>query len=524
MAGAFIEKPEPDGDGVLSSFIKVEANLLRLPLFALHTKGLRTLDAIECRGKMSRGNVAHEFSFRAYRSTATHYPGPLSRSAHLAFLSLLTEQGLPLQNPIRWTWRDLCRRMRISCSGRTVERLKSAVNATAGLYILSTHALFSKPAGKRICTREEGLHLYDRVCFLGGELPDGGTADTNFLWLSDWYLSNLNALFTAPLDYDLWRGLEDRSAIASRLYEFLLLNFYSGAPTLRINYANLVQFLPVKPEAHPSQAKQQLGPALGLLTESGVIEGVHWTQSKDGLPQLVFQRGRRLAPSLTPSASSTSGSLASRATERDLPALAFVDDDEASHVEVEEQRTIKPPEWTAVVEFYKAWSGKDHARPTRKELENARALIDQYGPSKLRALTALAVKRMKTKWPDAKTFGSLNRYLTEAAEEYDREQKRLEIDRQDQNRRRKVKDQAEQDAERQAAFDAQWRPHWEALEPSDRDAIRQKVVGSNLFLTRAPRILESLCYAELAAMRGGNLDGPAPVIAEAQARDLDRQP
>jgi hypothetical protein len=477
-------------EGMLSQFIKVEANLLRLPLFALHTKGLRTLDAIECRGRLSRDDTAHEFSFRAFRSTATHYPGPLSRSAHLAFLSLLTERGLPLQNPITWTWRDLCRRMRISCSGRTVERLKAAVSATAGLYILSTHALYSKPAGKRICTREEGLHLYDRVCFLGAELPEGRVADTNYLWISDWYLANLNALFTAPLNYDLWRSLEDRSAIASRLYEFLLLNFYNGAPTLRINYANLVQFLPVKSEPHPSQAKQQLGPALNLLRALEVIEVALWSESRDGQVQLVFHRGRHLVPP--------------RDQDRVDAPLVFEDDDFSSTVEVEELRTLKPPQWTIVVDFYRLWSGRENHRPTKKELEQAGALIDQYGVSKLKALIALAIKRMKVKWPDAKAFGSVIKYLAEAAEEYERDQRRLEHERQEVLGRQQERDEAERQNAHQAQFEATWRPAWEALAEAQREEIRRSITSKNPFLTRAPKMLESFCLEEL-ARRSENL-------------------
>ncbi len=339
------------GGATVPRFVKVEANLLRLPLFALHTKGLRSLDAIECRGQLTRKEVTHEFTFRAFRSTATSYPGPLARSAHLAFLSLLTERGLPLENPITWSWRDLCRRMRITCSGRTVERLKGAIHSTAGLYILSTHALFSKPDNKRISTREEGLRLYERVCFLGSELPDGRTADTNHLWLSDWYLANLNALFTAPLDYDLWLRLEDRSPIASRLYEFLLINFYSGVPVLRINYETLVQFLPIKPEQHPSQARQQLGPALKHLVAMEVIDDVAWASSRDGLAQLHFHRGKHLnAPP-----DRASG----------LPQL----EEFVGSVAVEEVRTLKPPEWTVVVDFHRLWTGQEPRRPTRGELE-----------------------------------------------------------------------------------------------------------------------------------------------------------
>jgi hypothetical protein len=187
-------------DELLPHSIRAEANLLRLPLFALHTKHLKTLDGIECSGRITRSGETHQFRFRATRNTATLYPGPLARAAHLAFLSLITEHGTPLHNPITWGWRDLCRRMRIACGGLTVRHLKEAILSTAGLLIHSEYALYSKRESQPICTRQDGLHLYERVSFLGTLLPDGSRADTNYLWLSDWYLNNLNAMFTAPLD------------------------------------------------------------------------------------------------------------------------------------------------------------------------------------------------------------------------------------------------------------------------------------------------------------------------------------
>src|SRR5258708_6878117 len=98
-------------DHLIPHFVRAEANLLRLPLFALHTKRLKTLDGIECSGRITRDGETHQFRFRATRNTATLSPGPLARAAHLAFLSILTEHGPPLQNPITWGWRDLCRRM-----------------------------------------------------------------------------------------------------------------------------------------------------------------------------------------------------------------------------------------------------------------------------------------------------------------------------------------------------------------------------------------------------------------------------
>ncbi len=84
------EFPAPPKPTQIPQLVKVEANLLRLPLFALHTKGLKALDGLECRGRMTRSGQAYQFTFRATRNTATAYPGPLARSAHLAFLSIIT--------------------------------------------------------------------------------------------------------------------------------------------------------------------------------------------------------------------------------------------------------------------------------------------------------------------------------------------------------------------------------------------------------------------------------------------------
>src|SRR5256714_12888375 len=96
--------PGAGGDRGPPRLVRAEANLLRLPLFALHTKGLKTLDGIECRGRITRDGQTHQFTFRATRNTATLYPGPLARAAHLAFLSLLTQKGVPIDNPITWSW------------------------------------------------------------------------------------------------------------------------------------------------------------------------------------------------------------------------------------------------------------------------------------------------------------------------------------------------------------------------------------------------------------------------------------
>jgi len=475
------------GANLLPRFIKAEANFLRLPLFALQTKGLRSLDGIECRGTITRHGETHQFVFTATRNTATLYPAPLARKAHLAFLSMITDHGLPVENPIPFSWRDLCKRIGASYSGKMIENLKAAIESTRFLGIKSQYALWSKAEERLLRTQEDALSLYDRVSFVGGELPGGETADTNYLWLSGWYLDNLNAMHTAPLHYELWRWLDDQSPIASRLYEFLLLNFYSGTPVLRINYETLAQFLPVKPEPYRSQAKQQFDPAFQLLSAMEVIDGAVWSDSKSGIAQINIRRGKNLTPP----------------RERGLLSMGFLDEEFTGAIEVKELRNLKPADWMLVCEFYRLWEGKDDARPTPKELEQARQMLDEFGPRKAKEVIVHAVKRMKEQWPEAKTFGAILKYVPDAARAFEREEHRRRQEQDEQLQRRREKEERTRREAERIKFIAAWRPVWDELPEAERDAIRGIVlVGPKRHLKSVPTLAEKLCLIELARRQG----------------------
>lgn len=476
------------GASLLPRFMPVEANLLRLPFFALQTKGLRSLDGIECRGKVTRGESTYDFTLKTSRNTSTLYPGPLARKAHLAVLSVATEQGLPIQNPIAWGWRDLCRRMEIAGSGRDILQLKAAIESTAGLLIKSQYALYSKPDDRMIRNQEDVLHLYDRVTFIGSELPGGGIADANYLWLSGWYLDNLNAFYTAPLDYELWRWLENRSSIASRLYEYLLLNFYSGTPVFQINYEKLTQLLPVRPERFRSKAREQLDPALKLLEMVAVLKATEWVDSKSGIALLRMHRGKTIT--------------APRGRSR-LP-YDFLDEEFTDAIEVRELRNPKPAEWSYVADFYRLWSGEEGHRPTAKELEQAKLIIEQYGSKKAKDVLTRVVKRLKKQWPDAKTFGAIHKYLPDAAGDFDREEQRREAELLEQLKRKKDREERTRHEAERIKFVAAWRPVWEALTDDEREVIRDIAFsGSNRIFRSGPAsISERLCLIEVARRNG----------------------
>jgi len=239
----------PAQDVVPRQMLRAEANLLRFPLFALHTKGLKQRDGIVCVGRQAdAAGKLHEFKLSITRNTAHFYPGPLSRRVHFALLSFLHDQGHPFHNPITWEWRALIRRMGLQPGGQIVNQLKDAIVRTHGIVITTNYALKSKDASGKtpLPKRERGYHLYSSYSFINEELPDGTIADCNSVHLADWYLANLNAMYCGPVDYGLWKLLENQSPIAIRLYEYLLFNFTAGK-SLRINYPTLAQFLPVRP-------------------------------------------------------------------------------------------------------------------------------------------------------------------------------------------------------------------------------------------------------------------------------------
>jgi hypothetical protein len=470
--------------------------LLRLPLFALSTKGLKALDGIECRGVVTRGGHTQEYRFRATRNTGTLYPGPLARAAHLALLSIATEHGLPIMNPITWTWRDLCRRMGIVAGGHIVQQLQTAIVSTAGLMLWSEFALYVKPDKTRMHNRQDALHLYEQVTFSGQRLPDGSVAEENFVWLADWYAKNLNSLFTQPLNYSLWRELDAHSTIASRLYEFLLLNFHPRIPALRVNYKTLAQMLPVRPEPYMSSAQRQLAEATRLLVEHDVLADVTWSRSSENAPQLSFRRGNHLRVS----GGQSTGTFASAEGELAAP------------VEVVELRNLRSAENSFVTEFYRLWAGEKAHRPSGKELDQARQIMLEYGTTKAKTLLPLVVDRLRTRWPSAKTLTAALRYLPEVAQEQAQvhrltEQRNLA-------RERRLEEQREEEKRQRAdrQFRDTWKPVWDGLPAPEREVIRQ-AVETSAFLkkmaARRPGVLELQYFQELARRRTSNSFGTA---------------
>lgn len=454
--------------------------MLRLPLFSLETRKLRSLDGIEVKAEITFDGVRQQFTYHAYRSTATFYPGPLSRMAHHAFLSIITESGFPFHNPVTWTWRDLCRRLGLSPSGRMIANLKNAIICTKGLLIKSEKAIYLKSERKPISTGQTAINLYDRVVFQN-ECMDGVESDRNEVWLSDWYLSNLNSFFTASIDYDLWKKLDRSHYMASRLYEFFLTKFYCGIDCLSINYKTLVQFIPATRYPNISKAKEQLNPLFEALQAARIINDVNWEKTPNDVALLQIFRGPLLPVG-------KAGYQLETISEQ--PEVDF---------SVRELRNVKPVEWDIVADFYREWSGDTLPHPSTKELTLARQLIAQHGEAKIKSIMPVAINLLRKHWADAKTFVALMRYIPEALGETAKVIKKKEH-----QEIKKVKDQEkktteEQERQQEKEFRDIWIPVWNAMSQDEKNSIRDKIKQKMPLISHNMAILDMMCLRDIAA-------------------------
>ena len=460
-------------DDAKKQILKAEATLLRLPVFALAVKGSASLDGFEYRYSRRKGERTVESVIRTERDEELPYPGPLARRVHLAILALAADRGFPCDNPITWTWRELCRKMGLPNSGRRVAELKGAIRATWGLKIHGLDATDDR-------THESWRRLYVEMEFQNETRADGTSVNANRLWLAPWYLASLNKLHAAPLDYDLWKRLEQVGPLASRLYEYLVPAFYKR-DALEFAYDRLAAALPVVAESRRSHAIRQFAAALAALRVERIINDFTWDAMKGtGRPKLVLTRGALLTPK------ATEGQVDGKADRR-TPANPATADLAAGPSRL-------------AGEFYRLMGRV--VNPLKSDLAIARDLIARHGLDRAVEVLPDAVRRLRARFRNAETMGALVRYFDEAVAESDRKR---------QEEQARAAEQARQTSERikTSGDEEKRRSIWAALPEAWRDAIRQTIMREQPLCQRFPTLLEMACLQSLTID-----DAPAPVLVE----------
>jgi len=295
---SFHKISEEEEKDLLPKTIRSEVNFLILPFFALWDADVKKRIETEYKTVINRGMQRLEVSWTVSSNSKFGYPGPFDREVHKAVEQIINELPLPIQNPIPLgSLYNLCKKMGINKHGGSQYRkIREALVRIIATTIVSKGTFYSKEKKEWI---EDVFHLYERIVFKGEKLSNGEVADINYLYLSSWYIGNINAHYVKPIDWEYYKSLE--TPIAQRLYELLSVKFYrlttKGGEFISYRYLTLCDLLPIARQKYLSYAKKSLDPAHKKLKETGFISNWSWeevaqkSKEKDWL--IRYYPGRR---------------------------------------------------------------------------------------------------------------------------------------------------------------------------------------------------------------------------------------
>ena len=462
-----------------------EVNVLRLPWFTLDRR--TSVTAIEASGSYDVDGQHHEWSLSASPSAQWGWPGPLARKAHMALLGIAARHARPVANPITWRWPDLLSRMGVVDSGRTRRQVEDSLLAIAGLTVVSERAVFDAVARSPVEAGRVGTHLFDRVQFIRR-----GRCDTNAVWLSEWYVGNLNAAWTRNLDDDLWRRLDNASHVASRLYEYLL--YGQSHEALSVRYTTLASYLPVVRQTTLWRAKAQLGEALDLLVHENVLADTRWETRDDCVAILHLARGAAIRgrphsapPQQEPATTVPVQGRAVRPEPQSAPPSG----------ETVKVQTANPAE-ALLQEWAKARQRSNEVvvRHNDKDQSTAEALLHQYGMQRAKKIVTALAATVAGGWRGCIHFDAawvqFQAEALAAVEATDRQEKRqAETDR--------LIRESRGEAERQGRWEQFWLYRWRLIPVEYQEQIRERLRRKCRF--RLPdRMLQNLCLKEISDM------------------------
>jgi len=135
--------------------------------------------------------------------------------------------------------------------------------------------------------------VFSQAFLRGEQMRNGRTADTNYVWLAPWFLSNFYYRNTRPFDYSYFQRL--RKPIAKALYSLLGNGWYAsdGKPYSK-SYSALCEEFLLNPYRHESRIRQQLDPSHEELKRDKYLDRVEYrTGEKKGDFVIVWYAGER---------------------------------------------------------------------------------------------------------------------------------------------------------------------------------------------------------------------------------------
>ena len=301
--------------------IKIERNLASLGFFTPSSKRIKG-------AKKKIVTFERTFDGKRVETRATILPSaeyglPITadQDKYLALQKIIADirksRG-EVRNPIGFSSAELLRILgRRVTAGKNYDDIKGWLRRMTLTGISSEGTVYF--AGRKVWATDT-FHVFERSVSLGGEMPDGGLAEKNYVWLSQWQLENINNDHLLPVDLETYRQLKNH--IAKTIVPLLQIWLYAGGEEgcFEKPYEALCQILNISRYKHLSKIQEKLAPSLNELKASGYL--TDWKIEKtpedgSGYKVVFFHGAKFRVPKPLPraAASLTGGNAGSGATD-----------------------------------------------------------------------------------------------------------------------------------------------------------------------------------------------------------------
>ena len=196
-------------------FVKVEKNLASIGFFTPSHK--RISGAKKKTIVWNRQSEGQRVEVSAVILPSAVYGLPITsdQDKYLAFQKILADirrQKGEVKNPIGFTTAELLRVLGLKLNaGKNYDDVVEWGKRMTLTGICSEGTVYF--AGRKIWATDT-FHVFERFVSGGNQMPDGSTADCNYVWLSEWQLENINHNHLVPVDLETYRQLQNHIAKA----------------------------------------------------------------------------------------------------------------------------------------------------------------------------------------------------------------------------------------------------------------------------------------------------------------------
>ena len=219
------EQPAKDVVELSTDFIGAERNLELIGFFSPSYNDRRKIPKKTISGTVTNKN-GQKVKVQLSILPSAEYGLPITTDLDIyrAFQKILKdiylEQG-EITNPVAFRDEQIIKAMGKKRQGTYNKQIRTWLHRMKFTWILSEGLIYDKGKKQYI---EDSVNVFDRTIAFGKELESGKMAAKNYVWLSEWYLNNINSRYAFLIDNETHKRL--KTAIAKSLYPILWFRFY----------------------------------------------------------------------------------------------------------------------------------------------------------------------------------------------------------------------------------------------------------------------------------------------------------